>query len=89
MLDELEECIPAACSVETAYEEKELSAAIVRFLDNLSYEDRFCFVRRCWYGDAVSEIAAMTHSSSHRISVRLFRTREKLRKTLKKEGLLA
>ena len=89
VLDELEECIPAACSVETDYEEKELSAAIVRFLDTLSYEDRFCFVRRCWYGDAVSEIAAMTGSSSRRISVRLFRVREKLRRTLKKEGLLA
>ena len=62
VLDELEECIPAACSVETDYEEKELSAAIVRFLDTLSYEDRFCFVRRYWYGDALSEIAAMGKS---------------------------
>ena len=89
VLDELEECIPADFNVETAYEEKELSAAIVRFLDTLGYEDRFCFVRRCWYGDAVSEIAAKTGFGSHRISVRLFRTREKLRRYLKKEGLLA
>ena len=88
VLDEMAECIPAAFDVETDYEEKELSAAIVRFLDTLSYEDRFCFVRRYWYGDALSEIAAMTGFSSHRISVRLFRVREKLRRTLKKEGLL-
>ena len=57
-------------------------------LDSLSYEDRFCFVRRYWYADAVSEIAEATGSSSHRISVRLFRTRERMRRTLKKEGLL-
>ena len=88
VLDELEECIPSRVNVETEYEEKELSAAIVRFLDTLSYEDRFCFLRRYWYADAVSDIAAMTHSSSHRISVRLFRTRERLHRYLKEEGLL-
>ncbi len=88
VLDELEECIPSAVNVETEYEEKELSAAITLFLDTLSYENRFCFLRRYWYADAVSDIAAMTHSSSHRISVRLFRTRERLHRYLKEEGLL-
>ena len=89
VLDELEECIPASVNVEADYEEKELSAAIVRFLDSLGYEDRFCFVRRYWYGDSLSEIADVTGGSSHRISVRLSRVREKLRRYLKKEGLLA
>ena len=89
VLDELEECIPASVNVETDYEEKELSAAIVRFLDSLGYEDRFCFVRRYGYGASVSEIADVTGGSSHRISVRLSRVREKLRRYLKKEGLLA
>ena len=88
VLDELEECIPSTVNLETEYEEKELSAAIVRFLDTLRYEDRFCFMRRYWYADSVSDIAAMTHSSSHRISVRLFRTREKLYRYLREEGLL-
>ena len=88
VLDELAECIPSTLSVEDDYTAKELSAAISRFLDTLSYEDRFCFVRRYWYADAVSEIAAMTRSSSRRISVRLFRARERLHHFLKKEGLL-
>ena len=88
VLDELEECIPSAVSVEADIEEKELSAAIIRFLDTLCYEDRFCFLRRYWYADSVSDIAAMTHGNSHRISVRLFRTREKLHRYLKEEGLL-
>ena len=66
----------------------ELTAAIDRFLAALSREDRFLFVRRYWYADPVSELAALTGGSADRVSVRLFRLREKLRKTLTKEGLL-
>ncbi len=87
-LDELEECIPSAVSVETECETREIAAAISRFLETLSYEDRFCFLRRYWYADSVSDIAAMTRSRSHRVSVRLFRVREKLRRYLRKEGLM-
>ena len=88
VLDELAESIPATTCVESEYTAKELSAAISRFLDTLGYEDRFCFLRRYWYADSVAEIAAMTQRDSHQISVRLFRTREKLHRYLKEEGLL-
>lgn len=88
VLDELAECLPAPTDVEADYTTKELSAAVSRFLETVSYEDRFCFIRRYWYADPVSEIAAMTNSDSHRVSVRLYRTRERLRRTLQKEGLL-
>ena len=88
VLDELAECIPASTDVESDYAAKEIAAAIDRFLDTLGYEDRFCFVRRYWYADPVSEIAAATQRDSRRISVRLFRTREKLYRYLKEEGLL-
>ena len=76
-LDELEECIPSTVNVETDYEAKEISAAISRFLDTLCYEDR-----------SVSDIAAQVRGDAHRISVRLFRTRKKLYRYLKEEGLL-
>jgi len=88
VLDELEECIPSGMSVETELEAKELGASINRFLGSLSREDRFLFVRRYWYADPVRDLAAETHSSPNRISVRLFRLREKLRNPLTKEGLL-
>ena len=87
-LDELEETIPALNSVESEFDAKELAAAISVFLDTLSYEDRFMFVRRYWYADAVSDIAAMAQTGSHRVSVRLSRTRKKLQNFLKKEGML-
>ena len=89
VLDEMEECIPSGVNVETDYEAKELTAAINRFLAALSKEDRFLFVRRYWYADSVTDLAAMTNGSANRISVRLFRLREKLRNSLMKEGFLA
>ena len=88
VLDEIEECIPSGMNVETELEAKELGASINRFLSSLSKEDRFLFVRRYWYADSVSDLAALTKGSPNRISVRLFRLREKLRNTLTKEGLL-
>ena len=88
VLDEIEECIPSGMNVETELEAKELGASINRFLSSLSKEDRFLFVRRYWYADSVSDLAALTKGSPNRISVRLFRLREKLRNSLKKEGLL-
>ena len=88
VLDELAECIPSGVDVEAAYTARELAAAISRFLDTLSYEDRFCFVRRYFYADPVADIAAQMGWSSHRVSVRLSRVREKLHRYLKEEGLL-
>ena len=89
VLEEMEECIPSTMNVETELEAKELTAAINRFLSAMSREDRFLFVRRYWYGDSVADLAAMTNGSADRVSVRLFRIREKLKKSLMKEGFLA
>ena len=86
-LDELEECIPSGEDPAADLEVKELTAAINRFLDGLGYEDRYLFVRRYWYADSVADIADQTHGNVNRYSVRLFRLREKLRKSLQKEGL--
>ena len=88
-LDELAEVLPAGETPETEYLAQELSAAISRFLDSVSYDDRFLFVRRYWYGDSVTDIGAMMGFSAHRVSVRLSRTRKRLKDYLKKEGLLA
>ncbi len=87
-LDELAECLPSGADVETELEAQELTEAIDRFLAALGREDRVLFVRRYWYAESISELAAMTGGSANRVSVRLFRLREKLRKTLEKEGLL-
>lgn len=86
-LDELESCIPSAASVEYAYEAKELAGEINDFLRTLGYEDRLMFTYRYWFSDSVEDIAKMLDTRANRVAVRLFRTREKLRRHLMEKGV--
>ena len=88
VLDELEDFLPSSMNVEEELEAKELAERINRFLETLPYADRYLFVRRYWFADSVKDIAAAAGQRESRVSLRLFRLREKLRKTLEKEGLL-
>ena len=69
-------------------EAKELGRCVSVFLKELDYDDRYVFIRRYYFGDAVADLAAQLEKSPHRISVRLFRVREKLKQYLRKEGML-
>ena len=88
-LDELEETIPELSTVESTYDAKELTGYLNQFLNDLSKEDRYLFMRRYWYGDKVSDIAENLNITPHKASVRLFRLRQKLQELLKKEGMIA
>ena len=85
-LDELENCLATALTVEQEISAKELSLQIDRFLDTLDKENRVMFVRRYWYSDSITDLAEMFQISNHNVSVRLSRTRDKLKTHLKKEG---
>ena len=87
-LDELESCLAAPGGPEQELEARELAAAINRFLAGLPREDRQMFVCRYYLAEPVSGIAAKLGLKSGRVSMRLFRIREKLRKFLEEEGLL-
>ena len=87
-LDELEDTIPALGTVESELEAKELSDCISKYLARLPYDDRYAFLRRYYYADSITDIAETLGKTPHRISVRLFRIRENLRKYLRKEGML-
>ena len=67
---------------------RELAAGIDRFLDTLSYEDRFLFMRRYWYADSLPDAARMAGMRYGTAAVRLHRVKEKLKQHLQKEGLL-
>ena len=45
------------------------------------------FVKRYWYANSISEIADVFQISNHNVTMRLSRTREKLRNFLLKEGV--
>lgn len=85
-LEELEGCIPSSEGIPSA-DEEELSEALNAFLRDLHARDRVMFVRRYWYSDSVTEIAARFGVSAHYVSVRLSRIRERLRADLHGKGI--
>lgn len=86
-LDELEGCVSGNQSVEDAMAHKEVAACLTRFLLTLSEEERQVFLCRYWYVNSMEEISVRTGFSVGKIKSMLFRTREKLKKQLEKEGL--
>lgn len=86
-LEELEDCIPLATSVEDEIDAIAIAAMIDKFLETLERENRILFVRRYWYSDSIDDLAKLFGISNHGVSVKLFRTREKLRKYLIQEGV--
>ena len=86
-LDELKNCFPASNSTEEEFNAKEIAYIIDTFLETLDKENRIMFISRYWYSDSIKELAELFHTSNHYISVRLSRTREKLKKHLIKEGV--
>lgn len=83
-LEEIEECI--SDNGESEYEDAALSDCINRFLDSISPDCRNVFIRRYWFFDSVREIALRYRISESKVETMLFRTRNKLRVFLQKEG---
>jgi len=85
-LDELGACLPDNDNFEQAFIIKEIADSINEFLEKDSALNRYVFIRRYWYGDAVEDIAKSVNMKSGAVSVRLNRIRTKLKEHLIKEG---
>lgn len=85
-LTELEEIIPDNRSPGDITEEN-LSELISSFLRSQKPEIRKVFIRRYWFFDSVSDIAARFSYSESKVKSMLFHTRNKLKKFLMKEGI--
>lgn len=88
LLSELEDCLPAAESVEDTAASHELARVIDRWLAGLAQADRVAFLRRYWYGQQVAEIARQAGCFPNTMTKRLGRLRESLRRALEQEGIL-
>lgn len=73
-------------SLDKHIEEKELVHLINIFLRGLKEKDRDIFIRRYWHMDSIEDIANRHKESESSIKSNLFRTRNKLKKELMKEG---
>lgn len=87
-LDELAECVPDRQNTEEAVEAKELERLINEFLHTLSERERNVFLRRYWYVEEYNDIADKYQLKLNTVKTTLFRTREKLRKFLEREGVV-
>ncbi len=86
-LDELGDCLRSPDTLESERESTLTAAAIERFLDTLSRENRVIFLRRYWFSDSYIEISKRVGLSEKSISMRLTRMRGTLKKFLEKEGI--
>ena len=87
LLSELEDCIPAARTLEEEIDSRRLGEVLSGWLDSLEREERILFVRRYWYGDAVKDLAAELGCTANQLTQRLLRLRKKLRRHLEREGV--
>ena len=86
VLDELEECVSGNNDVESEIERQELQKKINVFLMGLPRRECHVFICRYWYMNSISDIAKQFNYSEIKIKSLLFRTMDKLRIMLEKEG---
>ncbi len=87
-LEEIEGVFAAAGTPEEELTAKETGELINKFLSQLDPPSRSFFVRRYYLGETPAQIAKAFRTTSHYVSVRLNRTRVKLRSYLLKEGIV-
>ena len=86
VLEELQDCISDRGDVPSA-DDIALRDALNRFLGELPKRTRVIFMRRYWFTEEVSGIAADLGMSESYVNVLLCRTRKKLKQYLEKEDI--
>ena len=87
LITELEDYLPSTETVEKRMEQMELAKAIDEFLETLTPDNRKVFLRRYWFSESYEQIANDLCMSVGNVSMRLVRTREKMRKFLEERGI--
>lgn len=82
--EELEPYLPSGGK---ELEELEFRRVLNQFLRSLPEKTRICFIRRYWYGESVRELAEHCGLTEQMVKTLLFRTRNKMRQQLEKEGI--
>ncbi len=87
VLDELAETLDSGFDTERELEIRELNREIRRLLSGLEKEERDIFLSRYWYVASIAEIAERSGFTESKVKSMLHRTRKKLLRQLKEEGL--
>lgn len=83
---EMECCIPNPGEAQRM-EGAEIGRLLSSFLKALPQESRLIFLRRYWYADSILAISQRYGISESKVKTNLFRTRNKLRAYLEREGI--
>lgn len=83
---EMECCIPHPDEAQQL-EGAEIGRLLSGFLKELPQESRLIFLRRYWYADSILAISQRYGISESKVKTNLFRTRNKLRAYLEREGV--
>ena len=86
--EELEGCLSTEDSAVLALEQADFRRVLNGFLRKLTRQSRTYFIRRYWYGESIREIADSCGAGEEKVKSSLFRTRQRLRAVLEKEGML-
>ena len=84
-LDELKDTLSSPTTPEGELDAKTLAELLNQFLDGLSEENRVIFMRRYWFSDTCAQIGERVGLTEKNVSVRLARTRKRLRDYLKEK----
>ena len=85
-MSELEKALPDQC-VAPDVEDEELGKLISAFLWSEKALDRNVFLRKYWFFDSISDIAERYSMNENSVKSMLFRSRNRLREFLRKEGI--
>ena len=84
LLSELSECIPCP---RDDFAQLELTQILNQFLRSLPEGRRNLFLRRYWYCESIEELGKRYRMTQSAVKSSLFRTRNKLKAYLEKEGV--
>lgn len=87
LLDELSECLPGGDTPEEAFDAAQTGRRISEFLRDCDKNSRVLFVRRYFYGDSLEAAASRCGMTQSAAKSSLYRTRNKLKEALEKEGV--
>ena len=85
-ISEIEEALPDY-NIAQGVEDEELGKLISKFLWSEKELDRNVFLRKYWFFDSISDIAERYSMNENSVKSMLFRSRNRLREFLKKEGI--
>lgn len=78
--------LPDSNTLDAQVDSRALTGVITRWLDELPPRDRELFVRRYWFCDSLSDVAARMEETPQALSQRAYQLRRSLKNHLEKEG---